>query len=175
MDISIRQAESKDASALGHVQVTSWRSAFRGIADDHYLDHQVSAEDQANDWLEILADSEQVVYVAEKQGKVIGYAWAHREDDETIGWDAELISMHLFPEHKRQGIGRKLMAAAAVRLKELGCGSLYLWVLEENHPSRRFYESLGGQPAGKHQITLGEKELTEVAYGWSDISQLENT
>jgi len=173
MTISIRKAELKDAPALGHIQVTSWRSAFRNIASDDYLDNMVSEENQAADWKEILADPEQVVFVAEMENKLVGYAWAHREDDESIEWDAELISMHILPKYKRQGLGRKLFAATATQLKEHGCKSAYLWVLEENHPSHKFYEALGGQLAGKHQIELGDRELTEVAYGWKDISQLE--
>lgn len=172
MTITIRKAEPKDAPALGHIQVTSWRSAFRNIASDDYLDNFVSAEHQTDNWKEILADAEQVVFVAELGGQPIGYAWAHREDDESIAWDAELISMHLLPEYKRQGIGSRLFAAAAQQLKEQGCQSVYLWVLEENHPSRKFYEALGGELAGKHQVDLG-RDLTEVAYGWKDIRHLE--
>jgi GNAT superfamily N-acetyltransferase len=172
MSIILRKAELKDAAALGHIQVTSWRSAFRNIAPDDYLDHQVSEENQAGDWKEILADDAQVVFVAEMDTNLIGYAWAHKEDDKSIEWDAELISMHLLPERKRQGIGRKLFAAVAQELKEQGCHSVYLWVLEENHPSRKFYEALGGQRAGSHQINLGGKDLMEVAYGWKDIHTL---
>lgn len=173
MPITIRKAEPKDANILGHIQVTSWRSAFRNIASDDYLDNMVSAEHQAEDWKEILPDSEQIVFVAETENKLVGYAWAHNEDDESIEWDSELISMHILPEYKRQGIGRRLFAAVASQLKEQGCKSVYLWVLEENHPSRKFYEALGGQYAGKHQIELGDRELIEVAYAWKDISQLE--
>jgi len=172
MPITIRKAELKDAQALGHIQVTSWRSAFRNIAPDDYLDKQVSESNQADDWKEILVDSEQVVFVAEVENKVVGYAWAHHEDDKSIEWDAELISMHILPEYKRQGIGRRLFAAVAKQLKEEGYKSVYLWVLEENHPSRKFYEALGGQLAGSHQINLGDKDLTEVAYGWKDINTL---
>jgi hypothetical protein len=46
-------------------------------------------------------------------------------------------------------------------------------VLEENFPSRKFYEALGGKLAGKHQIELGDRQLIEVAYSWKDIRQLE--
>lgn len=173
MNINIRKAQSSDASSLAHIQVTSWRSAFRGIASDEYLDHRVSERHQVEDWKEILTDPEQVVFVAQEGSKVIGYAWAHREEDASIEWDSELISMHILPEHKRRGIGRKLFAAAASQLKEQGCTSLYLWVLEENRPAREFYEALGGQLAGKQQIELGDRELTEVAYGWKDIGKLE--
>jgi len=171
--ITIRKAELKDAHILGHIQVTSWRSAFRNIVPGEYLDRMVSEENQAADWKEILADPEQVVFCAETDGKTVGYAWAHREDDESIEWDSELISMHLLPEYKRQGIGRRLFAAVAGQLKYQGCKSVYLWVLQENHPSRRFYEALNGELTGKHQIELGGRQLIEVAYGWKDISQLE--
>ena len=173
LEVNQRRALREDAHALGHIQVTSWRSAFRGIASDEYLDHMVSEEQQAEDWKEILADSKQVVIVAELEDQPVGYAWAHREDDPAIGWDAELISMHILPTFKRRGLGQRLFSAAAKRLKEQGCKSVYLWVLEANHSARTFYEKLGGLPAGEHQIELGDRELTEVAYGWKDIEQLE--
>jgi ribosomal protein S18 acetylase RimI-like enzyme len=173
LEVKLRKAEPEDAAALGHIQVTSWRSAFRGIASDNYLDHMVSEESQANDWNEILAKREAVVIIAEVENASVGYAWAQANDDKSIGWDSELISMHILPEHKRQKIGRKLFAAAATELKAQGCKNIYLWVLEENYPARKFYETFGGQPAGKQIIQLGDRELTEVAYGWKNINQLE--
>jgi len=173
MPITIRKAEPQDATALGHIQVTSWRSAFRDIASDEYLDQMVNKEHQANDWKDIIADPEQVVYVAELNGEPVGYAWAHREDAETIAWDAELISMHILPDYKRMGFGRRLFAATARDLHEQGCESVYLWVLGKNQPSRKFYEALGGELAGEHQIELGDRILTEVAYGWKVIDQVE--
>ena len=172
MNMIIRKAEAKDAPALGHIQVASWRSAFRNIASDDYLDNMTSVENQADDWKEILADPEQVIFVAEKDNELVGYAWAHKEDEATE-WDSELISMHILPEHKRQGIGRKLFAAAAKDLKQRGCHSICLWVLEDNSPSREFYEALGGELSGTHEVELGDRTLTEVAYGWKDINQLE--
>ena len=172
MPITIRKAEPQDAPALGHIQVTSWRSAFRNIASDDYL-HMVSEENQAADWKEILSDAEQVVFIAETEDKLVGYAWAYKEEDDSIEWDSELVSMHILPEYKRQGMGRKLFSAIASQLKELGCTSVYLWVLEDNHPSRECYKALGGQLAGKHQIELGDRKLTEVAYSWKNLNELE--
>jgi hypothetical protein len=81
MALTIRTAKLEDATILARIQVTSWRSAFRNIASDDYLDHMVSEEHQADDWKEILADSEQVVIVAEMDDRLLGYARAHREDD----------------------------------------------------------------------------------------------
>ncbi len=168
----IRPATLKDASQLGKIQVTSWRSAFRGIAPDEYLDRQISEENQVSDWQEILADHEQIVVVAEINAEVVGYAWAHAEDNPKIAWEAELISMHLLPAFKRQGLGRELFSAAATQLQKQGCHSAYLWVLEENQSAREFYVALGGKPSGTHQVELGGKSLIEVAYSWQNISDL---
>ena len=51
---------------------------------------------------------------------------------------------------------------------------MYTWVLEEN-PSRRFYESLGGIEFKRQTITIGGRDVVEVAYGWDDITPLVST
>lgn len=170
--IQFRRATLADSSALGQVQVTSWRSAFRGIAPDDYLDHQASAENQAEDWKGILSNDTQIVIIAENDQELMGYAWSQREEDPHAKWDAELVSMHLLPEFKRQGIGRRLFSTVAAELQKQGCKSIFLWVLEDNHPARAFYESLGGKLGSKQQINLGGKDLIEVIYSWKDISEL---
>ena len=170
--IQFRRATLVDPQALGQVQVTSWRSAFRGIASDDYLDHQANVENQVEDWKKILTDDTQLVFVAENDQHLIGYAWAQREKNPDIEWDSELISMHLLPAFKRQGIGRKLFSTVSTELQKQGCASVYLWVFEDNRSARAFYESLGGKLAGKQQINLGGKDLIEVTYGWKDISEL---
>ena len=53
-----------------------------------------------------------------------------------------------------------------------GFGSMLVWVLADNHPACRFYESLGGERVGRKRISLGGANLTEVSYGWRDIANL---
>jgi hypothetical protein len=49
---------------------------------------------------------------------------------------------------------------------------MMLWVLKDNESSRRFYEALGGRLLDEQQFELGDTTLTEVGYGWQDISVL---
>ena len=49
---------------------------------------------------------------------------------------------------------------------------MLLWVLEDNRPARRFYESLGGVRVGRKTVTIGGATLQEVSYGWRNISSL---
>ena len=58
------------------------------------------------------------------------------------------------------------------RLLADGFNSMLLWVLEDNQPACRFYESLGGGQVGRKTITIGGADLVEVSYGWREITGL---
>lgn len=57
-----------------------------------------------------------------------------------------LVNVHdlaVLSEHRGQGIGRRLLAAAEQRARQLGCCKLTLEVQENNCRARRAYESAG--------------------------------
>ena len=58
------------------------------------------------------------------------------------------------------------------RLVIRGFNSMILWVLEANHPARRFYEAMGGILCGSRQEQIAGACLAEVAYGWTDLNGL---
>ena len=92
-----------------------------------------------------------------------------REDDPTYA--GELYAIYLLKQYQRQGIGQRLVAELCSWLLTEGLNSMYTWVLEEN-PSRRFYESLGGIKFKRQTITIGGRDVVEVAYGWDGIAPL---
>lgn len=47
------------------------------------------------------------------------------------------------PEHRRQGFGRRMMDAAEVLLRDLGCPKINLQVRRSNAQAASFYRSLG--------------------------------
>ncbi len=47
------------------------------------------------------------------------------------------------PEHRRQGLGWRMMDAAEVRLRELGCPKINLQVRRSNAQAATFYRSIG--------------------------------
>jgi len=57
-----------------------------------------------------------------------------------------LLNVHdliVLPAYRRQGIGRKLMAAVGKKARRLGCGKITLEVRYDNEKARRLYASLG--------------------------------
>jgi L-amino acid N-acyltransferase YncA len=154
--------------------VESWRTTYRGIVPQPFLD-SLSVESRTRWWEGMFAraDGSRCVFVAEDtDGQITGFAFAGPESRGDREYTGEVYAIYLLEQHQRRGTGRRLMAAAAERLAALGMAGTLLWVLAENHPSRRFYESLGGTALRAQQIEIGGAELEEVAYGWGDTAAL---
>ena len=102
----------------------------------------------------------------------MGFASAGQESDDHEGYEGEIYAIYLLEDFQRIGLGRRLFQSAAKRLLDDGIKSMLLWVFEENHRARRFYESLGGELVARKDVTIGGAEVVEVAYGWKDITTL---
>jgi GNAT superfamily N-acetyltransferase len=57
--------------------------------------------------------------------------------------------LYVLPEYWGRGVGTALMRAAIDELRDLGMRDAALWVLRDNQPARRFYESLGWHRDGR--------------------------
>ncbi len=102
-------------------------------------------------------------------GGIVGFAGGGPEREGNPNYQGELYAIYLLDEYQRQGVGRRLVEAVAHRLAADGIASMLVWVLKDNHPACRFYESLGAEPIGRKTIAIGGVDLVEVSYGWSDI------
>ncbi len=85
-----------------------------------------------------LAQQRGLFFVALADGEVVGTALAGY--DGVRGW---LYKLAVAPEHRRQGIGRSLVAHAVRALKAMGCAKVNLQVTADNEAAVAFYESLG--------------------------------
>jgi RimJ/RimL family protein N-acetyltransferase len=81
-----------------------------------------------------------LVFVAEQEGNVAGAVKAGY--DGVRGW---IYSLAVLPEHRRSGIGRKLLEAAESALIDLGCPKVNLQVLSTNLEVVEFYRRCGYQ------------------------------
>ena len=169
--ITIRPAISNDARPIAHVQVETWRSAYRGIVADEFLD-AFSEDDRTVRWSEIVQRPGQAMFVAEvDEHGVVGFANGGPERDGREDYRGELCGLYVLPDWHGQGIGRRLVATFARWLLNSGFDTMLVWTLADN-PYRRFYEHLGGKLVGKQEIEIGEQKLDEVAYGWNEAAVL---
>lgn len=146
--IHCRVATSDDADTIAALHAESWRVAYRGAMRDAYLDGEVGAERRTL-WNERLTapPANQHVLVAEEGGEVVGFACAYGAADPT--WGTELDNLHVRRRHHGSGGGTALLATVAAWCAALHSErGLYLWVLDQNHAARRFYERLGASDIG---------------------------
>ena len=77
-----REAKNKDAEQLATVHANSWRSTYRGLFSDEFLNNGVF-ENRCSVWNERLnkPSNNQLVLVAEENNKIIGIICVYGNDD----------------------------------------------------------------------------------------------
>ncbi len=160
----IRKATEKDAVDIARVHVESWRTTYKGIVPDLYLNN-LSAEEREQNWLNGI--KENGVYIAEDEsGEIVGFATGGKErTGKYQAYDGELYAIYLLKTAQGKGLGRKLFEVIVDDLKKKGFNSMLIWALADN-PACHFYEKLGGKRIDTAEIEIGGKRLGEVAFGW---------
>jgi ribosomal protein S18 acetylase RimI-like enzyme len=161
----IRDALITDSENIGLLHARSWRTAYRGILSDEYLDNDLETERKQYWHSKLLTlTSKDFVLVAEDNNNLLGFAAVL--DEPEAGYDALIDNLHVQPDIKGQGIGGKLMKAIAERLHASARKSAYLWVLNGNTSAAEFYKSKGGQPADQSTGKFGNEAVAKTRFVW---------
>lgn len=170
--IAIRPARLEDAKQIAHIQISSWRRAYKGIVPDRYLDG-MHTETFIQKWQEFLATDEKGdrFFVPIVDDMVVGFINTGPARDEDVGFMYELRSIYLHPSYWGQGVGKALFEHSRKILKDKGIKSLYVWVLKDNLIGRKYYEKMGGTEISGLTKTLdiAGLRLDEIVYGWSRL------
>lgn len=164
-NIIIRNATIEDIEKIADIRIEDWQIAYRGIIADDFLDNmdrEREIEKQKNN-----IESGVNIIVAELDNNVVGFCLYrnYRKYPENYpNADCEISSLYVKSNLKRNGIGRKLMQYVIKLLKNEDKKQMILGCLEENYPSRAFYEKMGGIYCGENKIIIGNKEYKVVDY-----------
>ena len=172
--VTFREAESHDGNAISRLHAKSWRSAYRGVLSDDYLDKRVYAE-RALIWQQRFSQQAQKPFfaiLAEVEGQLAGFACVFPEEHPNYG--SFLDNLHVIPQRTGQGIGRQLLTAVAQRLLVDGRrGGLYLWVVEQNTRARRFYAAAGAGEVERAVLPMPDgTQVAEIRCLWTDPAGL---
>jgi len=169
----IREASLEDAPSIATVTVDTWKTAYRGIIDDNYLDN-LSYKDREEGWKEFPFHNS-FVYVAEDEhNNIVGFAAAGPERDSNPVYAGELYAIYIYQSHQNKGIGSMLFRSVVKRFEESGVNSLLVWVLSDS-PYRRFYERQGGLPLETKLLKMDDFSNLITSYGWSDITNISHS
>lgn len=150
MSLQFKIAEPQDAVLIAQLHTESWRSAYRGILKDSFLDGDI-LQNRLEVWEKrfVKPSPNQHIIIAENVGEPIGFVCIYGADDDT--WGSLVDNLHVLPHLKGQGIGQLLLQKAMDWSKEhYPQSGIYLWVYEDNHAARQFYKKMGSQEADAH-------------------------
>src|SRR6267378_1264318 len=139
----IRLALPNDAAEIARVHVESWRSSYRGLLADEFLD-SLSEAGYTDRWRRVIGDGASRVFVVEEPEGVVGFASGGRERAGESGFEGELFAIYIVARSQRKGHGRELVRSIADALHDMGLRDMIVWVLRDNAAARGFYERLGG-------------------------------
>lgn len=173
---AIRPIVATDAAAVAHLHTTSWRSAYRGMLRDDYLDGDIAGE-RLRVWTARLGAASATAYgfIAEADGAPVGFVYMFGAADPI--WGSLIDNLHVLPGLKGRGIGRQLLEAAA---RETGRrypdGPIHLFVYEANHPARRFYAAISGREVERGTVEApGGGSQVHLRVAWDDSAHLLST
>ncbi len=167
-----RDAGPEDAEAIAQLHAESWRTNYRGILPDTYLDGEVFQERQAF-WRDALRAPRagQLVMVATLEAALTGFVSIVRGGEPGIG--AVIENLHVGPQFCGGGLGKRMLAAAVERLATAGVTSACLWVYDGNEAAIRFYRRLGGTPDKHGFDDFAGAHAPDTRIVWPDLAALE--
>lgn len=169
----IRPALPADLETIAQLHTRSWRTAYRGMLSDAYLDGDLLADRRAL-WTERFAHpaANQSIVVAEIDQTVVGLACSFGDHDER--WGTLLENLHVAQGYKGTGIGAQLVAHVArwcVQTRRMD--RLHLWVLAPNVAAQGFYKRMGASAVEESAWDAPDgNRIGELRFAWPRLAPL---
>ncbi|MPV37040.1 GNAT family N-acetyltransferase [Georgenia subflava] len=154
---SVRRPGAGDADAIAAVQNQGWRETYAQLLPESFYD-DAALERRKGMWRRLVgrADDTTRLMVAERDGTVIGFAFAGPSPDAEPARELHLFSIYVLADHHGTGAGQALLDAV------LGDEAAQLWVARDNPRARAFYRRNGFHPDGTEQVDSDLNDLVEV-------------
>lgn len=186
MSIQIREARPDDADLCASAHIEGWRTGYRDLMPDEFLDApefaaQRLARWRSWTWADGLADAQ--LFVAELRGRVVGFGMCGRErakpvcdqidtdlppadssptDAPVASLRGEVYAFYLHPDAWGSGAAAALMARCHEFMRDNGMTEAVLWVLRDNPRARRFYENVGWSVTGREMLFDGPQTASKL-------------
>lgn len=170
--IEIRKARAEDSRGIIEVNVKTWCTTYEGIMPSEVLQHKVDTMEEKIKKCERTVEADDNVYVALKDGDVVGIMSYGPCKDENYKEHGEIYSLYVLKEYQGQKIGKSLFLKGVEELKNKSYENMIINCLTEN-PSNQFYLKMGGNIIGQVENIIGGKKLSENVILYSDLKNID--
>ncbi|MFE5394566.1 GNAT family N-acetyltransferase [Streptomyces sp. NPDC056568] len=157
-----------DCDRVSEIRVQGWRTAYRGLMPQRYLDEMDVARDarRRRDLFTRAPDGVVNLVAEDDGGEVVGWGChGPYRDGELLTKDAELYALYVDAGLLGTGVGRALLRETVRRCAAAGHARVLLWVVEGNVRARRFYEREGFTADGAEEpYEVAGAVVPEVRY-----------
>ncbi|MGE7918985.1 N-acetyltransferase family protein [Viridibacillus sp. NPDC093762] len=171
MTYFIRLATTEDIAGIAKVHVDSWRTTYKGIIRQEFLDNLTYSNREAL-WkrnIERGREGDTILVAVNEEEQIIGFTCGSKtQEGEYPTYDADLTAIYVFEHEQGKGIGKAMLKQLFVEFKKLNYSSSIVKVLEDNS-SCRFYEAMGAKFIDSNPIQIGGEQLELLTYGWPKI------
>ncbi|HEY5836140.1 GNAT family N-acetyltransferase [Streptomyces sp.] len=152
----VRAAGPADAAAIARVHTRSREVTMPYLPPSRRTDAEVEA------WVRDLVLPRAAVWVAERGGRVVGYAAVA---------DGTLDALYLLSEERRRGIGTSLLAAAKAHCPD----GLSLFVFRKNTGARAFYQRHGFTVVDTNDGSRNMENEPDMKMRWPSVTNSTRT
>ncbi len=167
MNYIIREAGVDDVEGIAKVHVDSWKSTYKGIVPEEYL-NTLTYNSRKRIWDKAIPNGGVYVAINEK-GEIVGFSSGGIErSGDYPTYQGEIYAIYLLKQYQGKGLGKRLVEPIKEGLINQGIFTMLVLVLCEND-ARFFYESLGAREVDQIEVTIGGEQLKESVYVWDDV------
>lgn len=153
-------AKTDDKLAISRIYEESWKSAYKDIIPESYLNSI-----PAGKWISNLEKTDLNTLIMIEDDTYIGTSSFCKSRFTHLEGFGEIVSIYFLPDYIGRGYGKQMLRAVTGELSKLGYRDIFLWVLEENYSARKFYEKFGFIQKDRYlEDNIGGKKLREVLY-----------
>ena len=146
MPLNVRKAERRDLPTLGRLGAMLMRTHYE-FDRQRFLEPHTGAESGYASFLGSMLESEDdVVFVAEQDGAIVGYVFVALEPlswKELRGPAGFIHDVAVDETHRRAGVATKLMQVAFDWLREKGAPRVVLWTAASNENAHTLFRQIG--------------------------------
>jgi ribosomal protein S18 acetylase RimI-like enzyme len=145
--VTVRSARVGDLDAVALVFLACWRTSYADLLPPDVRE-MYTLENAGQMWRRAPLDRTLVADVSDRG--VLGVTRLGADPDEPTA--GHVYSLYVHPDSQGLGLGRRLLSAAADRLRAEGFAEATLWVFADNEQARAFYAKQGWVPDGGTRV-----------------------
>jgi len=155
--MNVRAATREDATDIREIARRSLEASYS--LSPKTIEGAVEQWYDSEELADKIADEDYLLLVAEDGGTVLGFSEAV-----VLGEEADLLWLHVAPEHRGQGAGEALFEATRDRLEDTDVEILRGRVLADNAEGNDFYDRHGFVKVGETEVEIDGSPYVENIY-----------